>query len=181
MVDDSSVIHSIGAIFSITAQCIPQSRDGRHKEILPTLHGHALAKLSQPRIQIRLIITVQCDAQHRIILCLPDQSIIPGLARREGLTVRPRALHELKTVLQAGLVAGEEETASIFGMGVKLRAVGNAIADHAGHFHRVSVGAGVGFADVGAEGAVVFLDAFVAEIVVELWLRLVRAYRDGGT
>lgn len=115
---------------------------------------------------------MQRNTQQPLPFGLPHHSIKPRLRRREPLIIGPRPLHELETVFQAGLVAGEEKTAGVFWVGggvggVVVGAVGDAVADHAGHFDGVGVGARVGFADVGAEGAGVFGDAFVAEVVVE--------------
>lgn len=157
---------------SITTQRIPQRGNARDKKILAPLHRHTLLEPPQSRIQILLIITMQRNTQHSLPLRLPNHSIKPGLRRWEPLVIRPRPLYELETVFQAGLVAGEEKAAGVFWVGGRLGgvvvgAVGDAVADHAGHFHGVGIGARVGFADVGAEGAGVFGNAFVAEIVVE--------------
>ena len=63
-------------------------------------------------------------------------------------------------------------------------AVGDAVADHAGGGDGAAVHARVYFADVRAERAVVFGDAFVAEVVVERRVRrgfFVWKFRNGGS
>lgn len=167
---------------SITAQRILQRRNRRNKEILPALHRRGLRELSQPRVQIAVIVAMHRDVQHSAILRLPDQRIVPRLRRRERLIVRPRPLHEMETVLQARLIAREEEPARVVfvarlgGVGVEFAPVRNPVADHAGHFHGVGVCARVYFADVGAEGALELGDASVAEIIVEFLLWLIWEY-----
>ena len=125
------------------------------------------------------------NIQHAAILRLSDQRIVPRLGRGERLVVRPRPLHELETVLQARLVAGEEEPARVGFVGgvggVEFAAVGYPVADHAGHFYGVGVCARVGFADVGAEGALEFGDASVAEVVVKFFLWPIFEFGNGGS
>ena len=95
----------------------------------------------------------------------------------------------MEPVLQARLVGREEEAARVVLVGgrrrllggVEFAAVRDAVADHAGHFHGVGVGAGVCFADVGAEGALGFGDAAVAEGVVEFLFGSVGEFGDGGS
>ena len=157
---------------SITAQSILQRRNRRNEEILPAFHRRRLRELSQPRVQIAIIVAMHRDVQHPAILRLPNQRVVPRLRRRERFVVRPRPLHEVESVLQARLVAREEETPRVVFVvgrivGVEFATVGNPVADHAGHFYGVGVCARVHFADVGAEGALEFGDASVAEIVVE--------------
>ena len=125
------------------------------------------------------------DVQHPAILRLSNQHIVPRLRRRKGLVVRPRPLHELETVLQARLVASEEEPARVAFVGrlvrVEFAPVRDPVADHAGHFHGVGVCARVCFADVGAEGALEFGDASVAELIVELFLWLIWEFGNGSS
>ena len=114
---------------------------------------------------------MQGDVQHPFILRLPNQGIVSSLRNWERFVVRPRPLHELETILQARLIAREEEATRVLGIGlggsgVVFGAVGDPVANHAGHFHGVRVCPGVHFADVGAEGAIVFGDAFVAEGII---------------
>ena len=156
---------------SITAQRIPQRRNRRNEKILPALHRRGLREPSQPRLQIAVVVAVHRDVQHSAFHGLPDQRIVPRLGRRERLVVRPRPLHEMEPVLQARLIAREEEPARVVFVGrlggVEFAPVRDAVADHAGHFHRVGLCARVHFADVGAEGALELGDASVAESIVE--------------
>ena len=128
------------------------------------------------------------NVQRTAPLRLTDQRIVPRLRRGERLIIRPRALHEMEAVFQAGLIAREEEAPGVrfvlrLGgvVGVEFAAVRDPVADYAGHFDGVGVGAGVHFADVGAEGALELGDAAVAEGVVELVLGFVWEFSNRGS
>ena len=152
---------------SITTQLITQGGDRRHKEIVPAPHLYHLLKFPQPWIHILLIWTMQRRMQQLLLrLRLPNEGIIARARSRECGGVAPGLLDELEAVLETALIASEEETSFLRGcFRGEFASVGDAAADHAGHFHGVGVGAGVGFADVGAERAGVFGDAFEFEVV----------------
>ena len=132
---------------------------------------------------------MQRDIQQPPIFRLATNHIIAGLRNRKTLTIRPTPLHELEAILKASLVCREEEAARVVGvrgrMGrIEVGAVGNAIADHTGCGHGAAVRARVYFADVRAERAIEFGDAFVAEVVVERGVRrgvFVWEFGDGGS
>ena len=128
-----------------------------------------------------VVVAVHRDGQHSAVLCLPDQRVVPRLGRRERLVVRPRPLHEVEAVLQARLVAREEEAARVVFVGVEFAPVRDPVADHAGHFHGVGVCARVHFAGVRAEGALELGDASVAECIVEFLLWPVWGFGDGSS
>ena len=119
-----------------------------------------------------LILIMQRDIQQPFIFRLATNRIIAGLRNRKTLTIGPILLHELEAILQAGLVGCEEEAARVVGVRgrigrIEVGAVGDAVTDHARCGHGAAVRARVYFADVRAERAVEFGDAFVAEVVVE--------------
>ena len=119
---------------------------------------------------------MQRDIQQPSIFRLPTNRIIAGLRNRKTLTIGPTPLHELEAILKARLVCREEEAARVVRVcgrigRIEVGAVGDAVADHAGCGHGAAVRARVYFADVRAERAVVFGDAFVAEVVVEMGVR----------
>ena len=169
----------------ITAQRILQRRNRRHKEILPALHRRDLRELSQPRVQIPIVVAMHRDIQRSAILRLPNQCIVPCLRHRERLIIRPRPLHELVTVLQARLIANKEEPARVVFAGrvggVELAPVRDPVADHAGHFHGVGLCAWVCFADVGAKGALEFGDPSVSEGIVETFLWPIWGFGNGSS
>lgn len=130
---------------------------------------------------------MQRDIQQPSIFRLATNRIIAGLRNRKSLTIGPTPLHELEAILKARLVCREEEAARVVGVRgrigrIEVGAVGDAVADHAGCGHGAGVRARVHFADVRAERAVVFGDAFVAEVVVERVVRRgVWECGDGGS
>ena len=132
---------------------------------------------------------MQRDIQQPSIFRLPTNRIIAGLRNRKTLTIGPAPLHELEAILKARLVCREEEAARVVGVRgwigrIEVGAVGNAVADHAGCGHGAAVRARVYFANVRAERAVVFGDAFVAEVVVKMGVRrgvFVWIFGDGGS
>ena len=156
---------------SIAAQRIAQGRYRGYEEIVSAPHGDHLGELPQPGIDPLLIHVMQRGVQQAVLIPLPrrlpDQRIVSRARSRERLGVAPALLHEAETVFQAALVASEEETALLVFVVLELGAVGDTVADHAGHFHAVGGGAGVDFADMGPEGADVFVDALVFEVVGE--------------
>ena len=145
--------------------------------------------MSQPRNELPIILIMQRDIQQPSIFRLPTNRIIAGLRNRKTLTIGPAPLHELEAVLKAGLVCREEEAARVVGVRgrigrIEVGAVGDAVADHAGGGYGAAVRARVYFADVRTERAVVFGDAFVAEVVVEMGVRrgvFVWIFGDGGS
>ena len=115
---------------------------------------------------------MQRGIQQPSIFRLATNRIIAGLRNRKTLTIGPTLLHELEAILKARLVCREEEAARIVGVRgridrIEVGAVGNAVADHAGCGHGAALRARVDFADMRAERAVEFGDAFVVEVVVE--------------
>ena len=132
---------------------------------------------------------MQRDVQKPSIFRLATNHIIAGLRNRKTLTIGPTPLHELEAILKARLICREEEAARVVGVRgrigrIEVGAVGDAVADHAGCSHGAAVRAWVYFADVRAERAVKFGDAFVAEVVVERGIRrgvFVWEFSDGGS
>ena len=130
---------------------------------------------------------MQRDIQQPSIFRLATNRIIAGLRNRKSLTIGPTPLHELEAILKARLVCREEEAARVVGVRgrigrIEVGAIGDAVADHAGCGHGAGIRARVHFADVRAERAVVFGDAFVAEVVVERVVRRgVWECGDGGS
>ena len=132
---------------------------------------------------------MQRDMQQPSIFRLATDRIIAGLRNGKSLTIGPTSLHELEAILKARLVCREEEAPRVVGAcgrfgRIEVGAVGDAVADHAGHGHGSGVRARVYFADVRAERAVVFGDAFVAEVIVETGTRrdvFVWEFGNGGS
>ena len=132
---------------------------------------------------------MQRDIQQPSIFRLATNRIISRIRNRKTLTIGPTPLYELEAILKAGLVCHEEEPAPVVGVcgrigGIVVGAVGDAVADHTGCGYGSAVYAWVDFADVCAERAVVFGDAFVAEIVIEEGVRrgvFVGKFGDGGS
>ena len=132
---------------------------------------------------------MQRDIQQPSIFRLATNCIIAGLRNGKTLTIGPTPLHELEAILKARLVCHEEEAARVIGIRGRIRrivvgAVGDAVADHAGCGDGAAVHARVYFADVCAERAVEFGDAFVTEVVVERRVRrrfFVWKFCNGGS
>ena len=132
---------------------------------------------------------MQRDIQQPSIFRLATDHIIACVRNGKSLTIGPTPLHELEAILKARLVCREEEAARVVGVcgrfgRIELGAVGDAVADHAGHGHGSGVRARVYFADVRAERTVVFGDAFVAEVIVETGFRrdvFVWEFGNGGS
>lgn len=119
-----------------------------------------------------IVLIMQRGIQQPSIFCLATDRIMAGLRKRKTLTIGPSPLHEVEAILQARLVCREEETARVVGVRgrigrIEVGAVGDAVADHAGCGHGAAGRARVDFADMRAERAVEFGDAFVVEVVIE--------------